>query len=170
MSERQPVLLVVLVETQLFRWQVAALQADTAAVPLLRSEMLDLDQYRELDFDAQVSYLRHRIAGILQRGCDRLYAREMKAHHFILVADGPCVGAADGVTKRFAENLVDWMMNPPLTYLIAPAGFILSKSDDFEIVAGELSSSNNALLRRELLGLMTMTSDADQWETIARRV
>src|SRR5262249_3886796 len=85
MGTKTPVVLLVLVETARLRWFVAALGLDGQAVPLLRSEEGDLEKYRGLAFDEQVAFLRHRFCGVLQRGCDRLWARDSKACQFAFV-------------------------------------------------------------------------------------
>src|ERR1700722_19301742 len=85
MEPKSPALLLVLVETAQLRWYVASIGLDGQTAPLLCSEVGDLARYREVDFEEQVSFLRHRFCGFLQRGCDRLWARMQKACKFVFV-------------------------------------------------------------------------------------
>src|SRR5262245_37906977 len=117
MEQKTPVLLVVLVETAQLRWFVAALGLDGRVTPLLRSEVGDLEKYLGLEFDEQVAFLRHRFCGVLQRGCDRLWARDCKACQFVLVFEGLVPEATGALTQAVADNLTLWLMNPPVAVL-----------------------------------------------------
>src|SRR5437870_9563176 len=119
MDAKTPVVLLVLVETARLRWFVASLGLDGRATPLLRSEVGDLDKYVGLSFDEQVSFLRHRFCGVLQRGCDRLWARGNKACQFVFVFDRALPEAAGDLTQAVADHLAEWMLNPPVVVFIS---------------------------------------------------
>src|SRR5947209_11105311 len=123
MDTKTPVVLVVLVETARLRWFVASLGLDGRAAPLLRSEVGDLEKYRSLPFDEQVLFLRHRFCGVLQRGCDRLWARGNKACQFVFVFEGPLPEPTGQLTASVAEHFVQWMLNPPVVVLVSADGF-----------------------------------------------
>src|SRR5258708_35055651 len=121
MDSKTPVVLIVLVDAARLRWLVAALGLDGALVPLLRSEDGDLATYQGLPFDEQVSFLRHRFCGVLQRGCDRLWPAGKKACHFVFLFDGILPGATEELIQQTAEHFVEWMLNPPVV-VFASAG------------------------------------------------
>ncbi len=179
MADREPVLLVVLIQSKLLSWHVGAINTGGQAIPLLRSELGNLDEYQELEFDEQLSFLRHRIAGVLQRGCDRLYAKHAKAIHFVLIADGHYLGAEEGITPRLAEHFVEWMISPPVTYFLQRAD-IAPRSDpsesclprslgEIEIVAGEMPETIAEMLRKGLPSLTDQIQHADAWELVVNR-
>ncbi len=168
MSERQPATFLVLIETQRQRWYAAAADVAGQAIPLMRSENGNLDAYVGLEFDEQISFLRHRLAGVLQRGCDRLYARQLKAQQFVLVADGDFPTADPGVTEALAEHFVQWMINPPVVYLRTPGQFEIHSDDDLEVIAGELSPEATPGIRAILRDLVAKRSRPDDWELIVR--
>jgi len=167
MGPKAPALLVVLVETERRRWFVAAVDLDGTATPLLRSESGDLDRYLSLDFDEQVAFLRHRICGILQRGCDRLWGRHRKACQFVLVFESPL--PPDGeLTRAVAEHFALWMLNPPVAVLVAADGFDGPGPVRLDAVGGDLDASLGRLVRDRLGDLLGARRDPDAWE-VARR-
>ena len=168
MTDREPALLVVLIEAASFRWHVAGVDRGGQTIPLLQSEDGDLDEFRELEFDAQISFLRHRLAGALQRGCDRLYARKLKASRFLLIADGTFPNAAAGVTERLADHFVQWMINPPATFLLTPSEFRIRQDSDINLIAGELPESVSAELENALPAIVSQLNQPEHWELIAR--
>src|SRR5437588_9991188 len=113
MDAKTPVVLLVLVETARLRWFVASLGLDGRATPLLRSEVGDLDKYRGLPFDEQVAFLRHRFCGVLQKGCDRLWARGLKASQFAIVFEGVLPDPTGGLVRAVADHFTLRMVNPP---------------------------------------------------------
>jgi hypothetical protein len=167
-GSREPVLLAVLIQPSSFCWHVAAIGRGGESVPLVRSEENSLSGYRGLEPVAQRSFLRHSIAGVLQRGCDRLFARNMKAEHFVLIADQHFPEASETLTEQLAEHLVSWMINPPLTYLLAAPGFISDSQAELHLVAGELPESTDEALRKGLPALVAALDDPSAWELIAR--
>lgn len=168
MGDREPALLVVLIETASHRWHVAGVDSAGQTLTLLQSEDGNLDEYRGLEFDAQISFLRHRLAGVLQRGCDRLYARDLKASHFLLIADGLFPDAAEGVTERLAEHFVQWMMTPPVTFLMVPVEFNVRQASDFNIIAGELPQPVSTALNDALPTMVSQLNQSERWELIPR--
>src|SRR6266849_810917 len=109
MAAKEPVLLTVLIETAKFRWYVGGIGLDGAATPLFCSEPGNLKPYVGVPFDEQVNFLRHRLSGVLQRGCDRLWGRQLKPCQIVFVADGSFVEADSKLTRRVAEHFVAWM-------------------------------------------------------------
>ncbi len=172
MPDREPALLVVLIETVPLRWHVAAIGSDNFVIPLLRSNDGNLDQYRNLESDAQLSFLRHRFAGVLQRGCDRLYPKGMKVSHFLLIADGHYPNASEDITPGLAEHFVEWMINPPVTYLLHRSEFTQEAAagphDQFELVAGELPDDIAMMLGDSWSEIVALLGQPDRWELIAR--
>lgn len=171
MREREPALLVVLIETIPLRWHAAAIGAEGRVIPLLRSDNGNLDQYRGLEPDAQLSFLRHRVAGVLQRGCDRLYPKGMKVTHFLLIADGDYPNAAAGTTLGLAKHFVEWMINPPVTYLLHRAGFTQPAADaldEFVTVAGDFPDPIAVALQASWSEIIDLVAKPDRWELIAK--
>jgi hypothetical protein len=158
MEAKAPVMLLVLVETARLRWFVAAVGLDGQTVPLLRSEEGDLEKYRGLDFDEQVAFLRHRFCGVLQRGNDRLWARNCKACQFVFVFEGLLPEPTGGLTQAVAEHFTQWMLNPPVV--------VFNRPDDarLETLAGELDPAREELLAGRLGGLCAAREDPGAWE------
>jgi hypothetical protein len=163
MEPKTPVMLVVLVETARLRWFVASIDPDGATTPLLRSEEGDLDAYRAAEFDEQVSFLRHRFCGVLQRGCDRLWARGRKAARFVLVFEGSFAEEKGDLRTAVADHFVQWMLNPPVSVFTTdpPAEGAQPRLDP---VAGDRDGPAEALLRDRLGDLLAARADPDAWE------
>src|SRR5580704_9209886 len=123
MPPKEPVLLTILIETGRLRWYVAGIALDGAATPLICSEPGNLSPYVGVPLDEQVNFLRHRFAGVLQRGCDRLWGRQQKPCQIIFVADGPFIEADPELARHVAEHFVAWMSNPPVAWFVCGAGF-----------------------------------------------
>ena len=159
MTPKTPVLLLVLVETARLRWFVAALGLDGRSVPLLRSEEGDLAKYQGLPFDEQVAFVRHRFCGVVQRGCDRLWVRDLKASHFVFVFEGLLPEPTGEVTQAAAEHFALWMLNPPAVVFNAPAG-----AGRLEKLAGDLAPPLEELVLAHLEELLAARQDANAWE------
>lgn len=168
MGERQLVTFIVLIDTKRQRWYAGALDATGQTIPLMRSDDGNLDQYVGLEFDEQISFLRHRLAGVLQRGCDRLYAKQMKAQQFLLVADGDFPAADPRVTNALAEHFVQWMINPPVVYLRTADEFDVDHAADWEVIAGELTADADESVSEAVRELAARRSRCDDWELIPR--
>jgi hypothetical protein len=116
MTDKEPALLTVLIETAALRWYVAGIDLTGRPSPLLVSEPGNLSPYLGVPFDEQVNFLRHRLSGVLQRGCDRLWSRQQKPCQIVFVADGLFVEADAALTPRVAEHFVEWLTSPPVVF------------------------------------------------------
>ena len=163
MDEKTPVLLVVLVQTSRLCWFVAAIDPDGRAAPLLRSQVGDLEKYRGLDFDGQVTFLRHRFCGVLQRGCDRLWGRGSKACQFAFVFEAPLPEPTGTLTEAVAEHFVQWLLNPPAAVLVSADGFD-TPAPRLDKLAGTIDAPLEDLLRSRLGVLLAARADEGQWE------
>ena len=169
MATKDPVLLVVLMETASFRWDVAGISLAGEPVPLLRSEPGNLQTYVGLEFDEQVSFLRHRLSNVLQRACDRLWGRQMKPCAIVFLADGRFVQAASELTARVAEHFVEWMASPPVAFFLVSGGFDQTDSLVLDRIAGQLDASHAESLQIGLPAILTARSACDAWELVAYR-
>ncbi len=162
MTPKTPVVLLVLVQADGLRWFVAAVGYDGAVLPLLRSEDGDLAGCRGLPFDDQVAFLRHRFCGVLQRGCDHLWGRDLKAGQFAIIFDGPLPDCSGELIRATADHFVTWMLNPPVVVFFRPnAGAAL------ELVAGCPQPADERLLCGSLVALAAV--DPAAWERSPRK-
>jgi hypothetical protein len=166
MTDKEPMLLTVLIETSCLRWYVAGIDLAGEPLPLLRSETGNLSPYLGLPFDEQVSFLRHRLSGVLQRGCDRLWGRQKKPCQIVFVADGPFVQADAELTVRVAEHFVEWMTRPPVVFFTAARGFASPEPPVLEHVAGEVDDALRAALDAGLTALRDALHQPDAWELV----
>lgn len=158
METREPVLLLVVVEAGRLRWFAAELALDGTLTPLLRSEPGDLASYRGLPFDEQVSFLRHRFCGVLQRGCHRLWARDRKARAFVFLFEGQFSEARGDLPLAVAEHLRDWMHNPPaFAYAWSPPTGLRPLTD-------EMGPPHEDLVRSHLAALDDLRADPEAGE------
>ncbi len=169
MTDKEPVLLTVLIDTSGLCWYVAGIRLDGEPLPLLRSEAGNLKPYLGLPFDEQVSFLRHRLSGVLQRGCDRLWGRQKKPCQIVFVADGPFLQADAELTARVAEHFVEWMTRPPVVFFTAASGFASHEPQSLEQVAGDLDSSLRTALDAGLTALRDALDRPDAWELVATK-
>jgi hypothetical protein len=156
MDAKTPVLLVVLVEASRLRWFVAVIGPDGRAESLLRSEVGNLEKYRGLDFDGQVSFLRHRFCGVLQRGCDRLWARQQKARQFAFVFDEPLPEPTGRLTEAVAQHFIEWLLNPP----------VVVYTGALDRLAGSIDPALEGQLRDGLGALWAARDDPAAWELV----
>jgi hypothetical protein len=166
MADKQPTLLTVLIETSTLRWYVSGVDLNGEAFPLLQSDAGNLSPYLSLVFDEQVSFLRHRLSGVLQRGCDRLWGRQRKPCQIVFVADGPFVQADAALTPRVAEHFVEWMTRPPVVYFIAAGGFATSGPPALTLVAGQLDGDLRRALETGLPALGEILNQPESWERV----
>lgn len=164
METKEPVLLVVLIETGEFRWWVAGISLNGETWPLLRSDRGNLRTYVVLPFDEQVSFLRHRMCGVLQRGSDRLWGLSKKPCQIVFIADANFPEADPELTMRLAEHFVLWMASPPVAYFLSPAGLASEWLPPLSNVAGELAEANMSALRAGWPKLIEQMRDLANWE------
>jgi hypothetical protein len=169
MADKQPMLLTVLIETSCLRWSVAGIDLAGEPLPLLRSETGNLSPYLGLPFDEQVSFLRHRLSGVLQRGCDRLWGRQMKPCQIVFVTDGPFVQADIELNARVAEHFVAWMTRPPVAFFTATRFFASPEPPVLEPVAGDLDGTLRVALEAGLPALRNALARPDAWELVPTR-
>jgi hypothetical protein len=158
MEAKTPTMLVILVETARLRWFVAAVGLDGVTTPLLCSEVDDLANYRGLDFDEQIAFLRHRFCGVLQRGCDRLWARNSKACQFAFVFEAALPEPTGELTQTLAGHFAEWLLKPPV------AVFTGANSNDLQRLSGSIDPSLEQLLRTNLDAVIRAKDQANAWE------
>ena len=170
MALKEPVLLTVLIETADLRWYVAGIGLGGEPIPLMRSEAGNLGEYIGAAFDDQTSFLRHRLSGVLQRGCDRLWGRQKKPCHIIFLADGPFVQATPELTCRVAEHFVQWMTSPPVVFFTSANGFARGEDLSLNKVAGDLDDPYRESFEAGLPALLRLMDDLAEWELASNKV
>jgi hypothetical protein len=163
-SSKEPVLLAVLIETIPLRWYVAGIGLDGGTIPLMRSEAGNLGAYLGASLDEQVSFLRHRLAGVLQRGCDRLWGRNQKPCQIVFLADGGFDQAPPELTHQVAEHFVAWMVSPPVVFFVCADGFAAVQEPVLQKVAGDIAPSYRQALEQGLPQLWGELTHGDLWE------
>lgn len=164
MSDKEPVLLTVLVETGKRRWFVAGITLDGRPVPLMCSGAGNLNPDDGVELDEQVNFLRHRLSGVLQRGCDRLWGRTMKPCQIVFVVDADFEQANPELTQRIADHFVQWMSNPPVAFFHSDSGFPKGGMPALNKLAGDLDDSGRKSLETGLPELIAATENSDLWE------
>jgi len=160
---KQPCLLVILIHSARRQWFVAAVDLDASLIPLIRSEPDNLDRYAGRDAEEQLSFLRHRLSGAMQRGCDRLWARERKAASIVVIASEDLPGSADELLPQLAEHLHTWMTRPPVITFRGEGFDQLASLDDLDCLAGSLDDQQHSALQSALPNLAARTI-GDDWE------
>jgi hypothetical protein len=163
MTTKEPVLLTVLIETANLRWYVAGIGLNGEPLPLLRSEVGNLSPYLGVPLDEQVNFLRHRLSGVLQRGCDRLWGRQKKPCLIVFVADGPFAQAGFELTQSVADHFVEWMNSPPVVFFTSAAGWDADPAS-LTRLAGDLDAAYVEPLRNGLPALGRAVLEPDLWE------
>ncbi len=163
MNAKEPVLLTVLITTADFRWHVAGISLAGEAIPLGQSEVGNLNQYVGGTDDEQVSFLRHRLSSVLQRGCDRLWGRQEKPCQIVFVADGPFLQAAPELTRRVAEHFVEWMTRPPVVFFTSVKGFAGAGQLSLNQIAGEMDAQYRESLDAGLPALVAKLDQPQAW-------
>lgn len=169
MSDKEPVLLTVLIQTSELRWYVAGIDLSGKSMPLIRSEKDNLRAYVGEPPDEQVSFLRHRLSGVLQRGCDRLWGKNKKPCQIIFVTDGPFQHAAPELADDVGEHFVQWMTNPPVVFLTVEGGFSVHDVPQLKDIAGQLEAAYREAFVRGLPELISDTVADDKWELALNR-
>ncbi|MBA2112941.1 hypothetical protein [Bremerella alba] len=165
MSTKQPVLLTVFIESATFRWYVAGIDQQGITTPLLCSQEGDLSSYVGEALDQQVSFLRHRLSGVLQRGCDRLWGKMMKPCEIVFVTDSPFHEADEELTQRVADHFDQWMTSPPVVFFLIEAG---SKpcSPKLTTIAGQIPAEWRDALDKGFPSMITKCGEKDPWELV----
>jgi hypothetical protein len=166
MESKASALLLVLVESARLRWFVAAIGLNGQVTPLICSEVDDLAKYRDLAFDEQVAFLRHRFCGVLQRGCDRLWARNLKASQFVFVFEGLLAESTGELTRAVAQHFAQWLLNPPVVVFADVNGFNPREGPQLESLAGRLDPSVAELLYGHFGELLDARDDPIAWEHV----
>ena len=170
MGTKVPAVLVVVVEGAGLRWLVASVDLDGAVAPLVCSEEGDLATYEGLEFDEQLSFLRHRLCGVVQRGCDRLWPVGKKACQFVVLFEGPLPGAPADLIPRVADHFVEWMLNPPVAVFASEAaGPGETGAPRLTRLAGTLEGPAEGALHAGLMLLFAAVADAGAWEVSHRK-
>jgi hypothetical protein len=164
MTGKENVLLAVLIDTAQLQWHVAGIRLDGTSVPLMRSEPENLRPYIGVPFDEQVNFLRHRLSGVLQRGCDRLWGRNLKPKQIVFLVDGPFIQAPSELTKSVAEHFVTWMTRPPVVFLEFDATQLRDGTPRLDLLAGEYEPETESALHAGLSQLHSATADSGLWE------
>ena len=164
METKESVILTVMVEAERRRWLIASTRLDGTVTPLLRSEDGDLDTCQGLGFDEQVSFLRHRLCGVFQRGHDRVYPVGLKACQFVALFVGTLPGSTPELTRRVAEHFAMWMLNPRVVAYAAEAG-----SPELARLAGTIEPARDEAFRAGLDSLLKLAADPTVWDVSTRK-
>jgi len=113
-TEKEPVTLAAHLNLSAGSWSVASVNGSFEIAPLVQSQPHDLATWQQGSFDEQVSFLRHRIAGLLQRGSDRLWGRQQKAQLFMIDFWYEKDDASNEVITSVAQHFCTWMLKPPV--------------------------------------------------------
>ncbi len=170
MQSKAPVLLVLLIDSDLLRWFVGAIDLQGAIHPLLCSEVGDLSPYQGEDFDNQVSFLRHRMSGVLQRGFDRVWARNLKPRQILILFSDNLPDTTSELTQRVANHFVEWMMSPSVVVFASHTGLRSLEGGALTPLAGTLDESFQSLVQGGVMELCRATGQSDLWEVSPRKV
>jgi hypothetical protein len=164
-----PVLLTVLVETGQFRWYVAGVGLDGISIPLLCSETGNLLPCLGVSLDEQITFLRHRFSGVLQRGCDRLWGRQMKPCQIVFISDGPIAQAEPDLLRNVGEHFATWMTKPPVVTFMSPGCFRSPERVTLDLVAGAIDPEFRQGLEAGLPGLFAAIKQSEAWELVVSK-
>jgi hypothetical protein len=164
MTAKEPVLLTVLIDTAQLGWRLAGVNLAGGVLPLLCSAAGNLKPYVGIPFDEQVCFLRHRLSGVLQRGCDRLWGREKKPCQVVFLADGPFVQADPALTSRVAEHFVEWMTKPAVVFFTIEGAALSMKPIRLNRVAGDIAVDHLLALESGLPALLAAARQVEGWE------
>lgn len=158
MTQKELVILALQLNLPTGRWSIASIDASGSVDPLVQSVAGDLDQHTVGTDDQRTSFLRHRIAGALQRGADRLWGLTRKSELFAIEFQPVRPAQDEDLIVRVADHFCTWMVKPPVVCLNSEPDGSLST----------LASNTDQLdLQRITLGLTTMrplTDQAELWE------
>jgi hypothetical protein len=169
MTAKETVLLAVLIDTSRLGWRVAGIDMTGGVTPLLCSAAGNLKPYVGVSLDEQVTFLRHRLSGVLQRGCDRLWGRQQKPCQIVFLADGLFTQADPGLTLRVAEHFVEWMTKPAVVFFTIEVDGRSMESVRLKRIAGQIAVDHLQALRQGLPALLAAARQAEGWELEAPR-
>ena len=158
-------LLLIAIETAKLRWFLVGVTPEGELLPLLRSQVGDFDNYLGAEFDDQVSFLRHRFSGVIQRGADRMIGEDRRPGRIVFLADAPFQRAGRELTDRVAEHFVQWMNNPSVVFYLG-AG---QAPGSLERLAGESDGNFDAAIDRLRPALAAAMHDSLKWDTAPRK-
>lgn len=165
MVEKSPALLTVLIETKVSRWFVAGIRPGGDVVPLVKSAEGNLAFDPQNDEEEKVTFLRHRLSGVLQIACDRLWARQMKPSRIIFITDREFDRHDPELTQRVADHFVEWMSRPPVAFFLSVAGWPADTAESsMRPLAGEVEPDTNTTLDHALPRLIELLGHAESWE------
>ena len=160
MTPKELVILAAQFDLVTCRWSVASIDAAGVVDPLVQSAAEDLALCSLGTFDEQTSFLRHRIAGALQRGSDRMWGRRRKSELFaieFLTADN----ARDGeLIARVAQHFCLWMVKPPVVCLQGEPGQAPS------VLVTNAESPDKERIVAGLTNMRALTPEAQRWELL----
>lgn len=167
---KTPVLLTTIVRSEKQQWFVAGVTPDGSVTTLVRSEPGNLDAYVGRGLDDQVSFLRHRLSGALQRAYDRLWDHQMKTQHIVIVLEGNFPQGDPALPKSIAEHFNLWMTCPEATTFASASLSCDDRLDEYERLAGTLPEKDTQALQAGWADLMAAIEQPAQWETITKPV
>lgn len=135
-------------------WSVGSIDAAAHIDPLVQSPLDDIVRYKPVSTEERISFLRHRIAGALQKGTDRLWGRERKAE--LIAIEFATADAAEEVelVSRVAEHFCVWMVRPPVICLHVKAGAASS------VLASNTDSADLNRIRTGLAAMRLLTKQS----------
>lgn len=167
-AEKTPVLLVLSIRTQQQQWFLSEITLSGDVTPLLRSEPGNLQDYVGQPFDDQVSFLRHRLAGALQCGCDRLWGRTCKASHILVVIDGEFEDSAPELNQAIADHFHLWMTRPAVTFVQFPSLDSAPSLCAGQELAGHLEADQRPVYEQALPSVVDAMHTPGGWEVVAQ--
>ncbi|MGB0599041.1 MAG: hypothetical protein ACPGLY_20345 [Rubripirellula sp.] len=168
-SNKTPALLVVVVLSEKQQWFVAGISLDDGILDcLVRSEPANLDAYVGADPDEQLSFLRHRLSGAMQRGVDRLWGKDAKASRIILIADQELPNSTPELLPRLAQHLEVWLTRPPISFFCGRGKERVECFSELRCLVGQLTPIEQACLEKQLPALKQKLTVPTDWEVIAK--
>ena len=114
MTEHEPVLLAIYLDLTVDAWFLATGDGIGNVTPLLRSQDDDLAAWRKGTHEERMSFLRHRIAGALQRGATIIFPQNRKVSAFTVCFPQVSNEADRSVLYGVADHFCVWMIRPPV--------------------------------------------------------
>ena len=165
-AQKTAALLIVVIRTELQQWFVAGSTENDPVIPLVCSEPGNLKEYVDLSIDEQLSFLRHRIAGAIQRGFDRLYTKDAKAKQILLLIDDEFPSGCPALSQRLGDHFHTWMSRPCVSCYQGSAGRMPATVEQWTCLAGPMEQTERDQWDRSLPMLLDLLDSADCWEHI----